>query len=70
MILTSATKDPHSGVNGGPFPVAELQLASMINQLIQNDGSPISQIAEIYDKSIDKPEVKTFSLYVPRDSEQ
>jgi acetylornithine deacetylase/succinyl-diaminopimelate desuccinylase-like protein len=67
LILTSATKDPHSGVNGGPFPVAELQLASMINQLIQNDGSPISQIAEIYGKSIDKLEVKTFSLYVEED---
>jgi acetylornithine deacetylase/succinyl-diaminopimelate desuccinylase-like protein len=67
LILTSSTKDPHSGVNGGPFPVAELQLARMIDQLIQNDGSPISQIAGIYGKSIDKPEVKTFSLYVEED---
>jgi hypothetical protein len=67
LILTSATKDPHSGVNGGPFPVAELQLARMIDQLIQNDGSPVSQIAEIHDKSIDKLEVKTFSLYVEED---
>jgi acetylornithine deacetylase/succinyl-diaminopimelate desuccinylase-like protein len=67
LILTSATKDPHSGVNGGPFPVAELQLARMIDQLIRNDGSPTSQILEIYDKSIDKPEIKTFSLYVEED---
>jgi acetylornithine deacetylase/succinyl-diaminopimelate desuccinylase-like protein len=67
LILTSATKDPHSGVNGGPFPVAELQLARMIDQLIQNDGSPTSQIGEIHGKSNDKPEVKTFSLYVEED---
>ena len=67
LILTSATKDPHSGVNGGPFPVAELQLARMIDQLIRNDGSPTSQILEIYDKSINKPEIKTFSLYVEED---
>ena len=67
LILTSATKDPHSGVNGGPFPVAELQLARMIDQLIRNDGSPTSQILGIYDKSIDKPEIKTFSLYVEED---
>jgi acetylornithine deacetylase/succinyl-diaminopimelate desuccinylase-like protein len=67
LILTSATKDPHSGVNGGPFPVAELQLACMIDQLIQNDGSPTSQISEIYDKSIGKPGIKTFSLYVAED---
>ena len=67
LILTSATKDPHSGVNGGPFPVAELQLARMIDQLIQNDGSPTSQILEIYGKSIDKLEIKTFSLYVEED---
>ena len=67
LILTSATKDPHSGVNGGPFPVAELQLARMIDQLIRNDGSPTSQILEIYEKSIDKPDIKTFSLYVEED---
>jgi acetylornithine deacetylase/succinyl-diaminopimelate desuccinylase-like protein len=67
LILTSSNKDPHSGVNGGPFPIAELQLARMIDQLIQNDGSPAPQIAEIYGKTIDKPEVKTFPLYVEED---
>ncbi len=39
LSLQSATKDPHSGMHGGPFPIAELQLASMIDRLIQNDGS-------------------------------
>lgn len=39
LFLQSATKDPHSGMHGGPFPIAELQLAIMIDRLIQNDGS-------------------------------
>ena len=39
LFLQSATKDPHSGMHGGPFPIAELQLAKMIDQLIQNNGS-------------------------------
>jgi acetylornithine deacetylase/succinyl-diaminopimelate desuccinylase-like protein len=39
LVLQSATKDPHSGMHGGPFPIAELQLATMIDRLIQNDGS-------------------------------
>jgi acetylornithine deacetylase/succinyl-diaminopimelate desuccinylase-like protein len=39
LLLQSATKDPHSGMQGGPFPVPELQLAKMIDQLVQNDGS-------------------------------
>lgn len=39
LLLQSAIKDPHSGMHGGPFPIAELQLATMIDRLIQNDGS-------------------------------
>ncbi len=39
LFLQSATKDPHSGMHGGPFPIAELQLAKMIDRLILNDGS-------------------------------
>jgi len=39
LVLQSATKDPHSGMHGGPFPIAELQLAKMIDRLVQNDGS-------------------------------
>ena len=38
IILRSSEKDPHSGVNGGPVPVAELQLACMIDELISSDG--------------------------------
>lgn len=39
LFLQSATKDPHSGMHGGPFPIPELQLAKMIDQLVQNNGS-------------------------------
>lgn len=38
IILRSAEKDPHSGVNGGPVPVPELQLAGMIDELISSEG--------------------------------
>ncbi len=38
IILCSAEKDPHSGVNGGPVPVAELQLACMIDHLVSCEG--------------------------------
>jgi len=39
LLLQSATKDPHSGMHGGPFPIPELQLAQMIDRLIQSDGA-------------------------------
>ena len=39
LILRAAIKDPHSGVHGGPFPIAELQLAKMIDRLIRDDGT-------------------------------
>ena len=39
LILQSASKDPHSGVNGGPFPIAEIQLARMIDHLVSIDGT-------------------------------
>jgi acetylornithine deacetylase/succinyl-diaminopimelate desuccinylase-like protein len=38
LVLQSASKDPHSGVNGGPVPIAEIQLAQMIDHLISVDG--------------------------------
>ncbi|MFQ5716798.1 MAG: hypothetical protein ACE5GQ_06810, partial [Nitrospinales bacterium] len=38
IILRASTQDPHSGTNGGPFPVAELQLARLIDRLIGADG--------------------------------
>ncbi len=38
VVLQSSVKDPHSGVTGGPFPVPEIQLARMIDQMIGLDG--------------------------------
>ena len=38
ILLRSSEKDPHSGVNGGPVPVPELQLACMIDELISSEG--------------------------------
>ena len=38
LIVQSADKDPHSGITGGPFPVPELQLATMMDRLIGWDG--------------------------------
>ncbi|MDH3256265.1 MAG: M20/M25/M40 family metallo-hydrolase [Nitrospinota bacterium] len=38
LILQSADKDPHSGMFGGPFPVPELQLAHLVDRLIEWDG--------------------------------
>ena len=67
LILTSSTKDPHSGMNGGPFPVAELQLARMIDQLVNNDGSLVPEIQKIFSTSSEKPGIKTQSLFVEKD---
>ncbi len=39
LVIQSSSKDPHSGVNGGPFPVPELQLAHLIYLLILPDGT-------------------------------
>jgi acetylornithine deacetylase/succinyl-diaminopimelate desuccinylase-like protein len=47
IILRSADNDPHSGVNGGPVPVPELQLACMIDGLISSDGRWHPQLAEM-----------------------
>ena len=47
VILRSAEKDPHSGVNGGPVPVAELQLARMVDDLISSDGRWHPQLEEL-----------------------
>ncbi|MCH8156201.1 MAG: M20/M25/M40 family metallo-hydrolase [Nitrospinae bacterium] len=68
LILTSATKDPHSGVNGGPFPVAELQLARMIDRLVRNDGLPTPEIREACGVPAEGPALRVRSLRV--DSEK
>ena len=47
IILRSSEKDPHSGVNGGPVPVAELQLARMVDDLISSDGRWHPQLEEL-----------------------
>ena len=39
LVLQSASQDPHSGVNGGPVPIAEIQLARMIDHLVSIDGT-------------------------------
>tara|TARA_B100000686_G_C16772334_1_gene966032 strand:+ start:256 stop:2076 length:1821 start_codon:yes stop_codon:yes gene_type:complete len=46
ILLRSSEKDPHSGVNGGPIPVPELQLACIINELISSEGSWHPQLEE------------------------
>ncbi len=47
IILRSSEKDPHSGVNGGPVPVAELQLACIVDELISSDGQWHPQLEEM-----------------------
>ena len=48
VVVQSATKDPHSGVTGGPFPVPEIQLARMIDGLIDNNGRLAADPAHAY----------------------
>ncbi|MBT6663075.1 MAG: M20/M25/M40 family metallo-hydrolase [Nitrospina sp.] len=67
LILASSTKDPHSGVNGGPFPVAELQLARMIDRLIKSDGSLPPEIQKVCGATFDKSIIETCSLFVDED---
>jgi len=54
-------------MNGGPFPVAELQLARMIDLLVNNDGSLAPEIQKIFSTSSEKPGMKTQSLFVEKD---
>ena len=67
LVLTASTKNPHSGMNGGPFPVAELQLAKMIDKLVSSDGSLVPEIQKICSISSEKPGMKTRSLFVEKD---
>lgn len=48
VIAQSAAKDPHSGVAGGPFPVAEIQLARMIDGLIDGNGRLAAEAVHPY----------------------
>ena len=62
IILKASSKDPHSGVHGGPFPVAELQLAKMIDRLIANDGT-----LNLEDDELKEIRPKVEALYVQPD---
>ncbi|MEK9628495.1 MAG: M20/M25/M40 family metallo-hydrolase [Nitrospinota bacterium] len=60
LILQSASKDPHSGVNGGPVPIPEIQLACMVDHLISIDGTLHPELEKL---NLQKP-VKVQSLFV------
>ena len=47
ILLRSSEKDPHSGVNGGPVPVPELQLAYIIDELITSEGRWHPELEEL-----------------------
>ncbi len=50
FFIQSSTKNPHSGTNGGPFPVAELQLAKILDSLIDENGLLILDDVEVSEK--------------------
>ena len=64
ILLRSSDKDPHSGVNGGPVPVPELQLACMIDELIFSDGRWHPQLEEMRIADEGTGQVKVQSLNV------
>ena len=63
FILQSATKDPHSGVNGGPVPIPEIQLARMIDHLISIDGALHPSLKNF---TLNNP-IKVQSLFIDQD---
>jgi acetylornithine deacetylase/succinyl-diaminopimelate desuccinylase-like protein len=64
IILRSADKDPHSGVNGGPVPVPELQLAGMIDELVSSDGRwhPLLEEMRISREGIGRVQVQSLRV--------
>jgi acetylornithine deacetylase/succinyl-diaminopimelate desuccinylase-like protein len=62
VFLRSAEKDPHSGVNGGPVPVPELQLACMIDALISSDGRWHPQLEALRNKGGSMSQVQTLRI--------
>ncbi len=66
LILRSAEKDPHSGMNGGPVPIAELQLAKMLDRLVSADGTLTKRIAEL-GKPGEKVSIKSQALHTDQD---
>ncbi|MFQ5449546.1 MAG: M20/M25/M40 family metallo-hydrolase [Nitrospinaceae bacterium] len=67
LVLQSATKDPHSGINGGPFPVPELQLARMIDRLVEDDGSLHPDLAPWAEAVSGQAAMRVQSLFVEAD---
>jgi acetylornithine deacetylase/succinyl-diaminopimelate desuccinylase-like protein len=67
IILRSADKDPHSGVNGGPVPIPELQLACMIDELILSDGRWHPQIEDMRCAGKETSRVQVQSIRVNSD---
>ena len=65
ILLRSSEKDPHSGVNGGPVPVPELQLACMIDGLISSEGRWHPMLEEL--RNHDGRMVRVQSLRVDHD---
>lgn len=68
VTLQSASKDPHSGITGGPFPIPEIQLARMIDRLIGEDGglrSPMLQ--EMCELQGEKPALSVQALFADHD---
>jgi len=66
FFVQSSTKNPHSGTNGGPFPVAELQLAKIIDNLIKEDGVLILDDIE-KSKNYSIPIIEVQSLWAEND---
>ncbi|MBI4383672.1 MAG: M20/M25/M40 family metallo-hydrolase [Nitrospinae bacterium] len=68
LFLQAADKDPHSGVIGGPFPVAELQLARMIDLLVGDGGGLRDpELQDFLDAKQPGPAVSVRSLRVDHD---
>lgn len=68
LIVRAADKDPHSGVHGGPFPVAELQLARFIDRMVALDGTITEELAPWADAPAGGPVLTTRSLHVENDA--
>lgn len=62
ILLRSSEKDPHSGVNGGPVPVPELQLACMIDELISSDGRWYPKLEELRNPNSERVRVQSLKV--------
>ncbi|QPJ66797.1 MAG: M20/M25/M40 family metallo-hydrolase [Candidatus Nitrohelix vancouverensis] len=64
LQAVAADKDPHSGVTGGPFPIAELQVARWIDAMIQDDGAPSAEFVNAIGDDAKQISLTTQSLNV------